>query len=462
MSTYETLKMNKGSMVMIVLIFGLVFLTLIGGLFSFILFQMRASAQRLAWHQALYIAESGIDYYKWCLNNEAEGSCDLNKEYLDILGESIGEFSLTVDETVSCGDLTDRSINSVGWVSNFPNTNREVAVTYGKLSVGKFAYLLNDNVWAGADREIRGHYHSNGGIRMDGENQSIVSSSLEDWICTSSFGCSPSSTQNGVFTTTGNAKEDLFQFPTPPFDFEGITIDLAEIKSKAAVDGIYLPPSENIDGSADGYHLIFNNDGTVEVRIITRLYSDWAYNQEEDWHYDYFRIRTEYYYNTYTIEDDCSVIFAEDDIWIEGEVNKKTTVASANLVEPNEDTTIVLVNDIDYVDKDGTDGFTAIAEKDVLLSPSSPDQMEIRGIFVAQKGRFGRNHYPGNIRDKLEIVGSVVSNGRVGTQWTSGSTIVSGYLERENWIDTKLIYSPCPFVPYAENDFKVINWEEVE
>lgn len=453
---------NKGSIIAIVLVFGIIFLILIGSLFSFILFQMRANAQRLAWHQSLHTAESGIDYYKWCLNNEVEESCSTEKEYFDIEGNSLGNFSLNVDESMSCGEITERNIYSSGWTNKFSNTIRSVKVTYGRLSVAKFAYLLNDSVWAGSDREIRGPYHSNGGVRMDGENQSIVSSSLVEWTCTSSFGCSPSSTQDGVFSTSGNANEDLFDFPVPSFDFDGITIDLANIKSKSQASGTYLPPSTDIDSSADGYHLIFNNNGTVEVRIITRLYSDRAYSSEEGWHYDYFRIRDEYFYNTYNISDLCSVIFVEDNIWIEGEVNKKVTVASGNLINPNEDTNIVLVDSINYVDKDGTDGFAAIAEKNILISPASPNQMELRGVFVAQKGRFGRNHYPNNFRDKLEIVGSIVSNGRVGTQWTSGSYVVSGYLERENYVDTKLIYNPSPFVPYVEHDFRVINWEELE
>ncbi len=454
--------MNKGSIIAIVLVFGAIFLILIGGLFSFILFQMRANAQRLAWNQALYVAESGVAYYKWCLNNGVEGECSTGKEYFDIQGNSLGQFSLNIDESINCGETTERNIYSSGWTDKFANTKREIKVTYGRLSVAKFAYLLNDSVWAGADREIRGHYHSNGGVRMDGENQSIVSSALESWTCTSSFGCSPNSTQDGVFSTSGNANEDLFEFPVPSFDFDGITIDLANIKSKSQTSGTYLPPSIDINSSADGYHLIFNNDGTVEVRIITRLYSDWAYDTEEGWHYDYFRIRDEYFYNTYNIDDSCSVMFVEDNIWIEGGVNKKVTTASANLIDPNKDTNIILVDNIDYVDKDGTDGFAAIAENNILISPSSPNQMEIRGVFVAQKGHFGRNHYPNNFRDKLEIVGSIVSNGRVGTQWTSGSYPVSGYLERENYNDTKLIYNPCPFVPYAEYDFKIINWEELE
>jgi len=451
--------MNKGSIVIIILIFGIVFLVLLGGLLGFVLLQMRYSAQRLAWDQSLYIAESGVEYYKWCLNNEI--NCDTEKEYLDPYGVSLGQFSLTVDQIISCGEVMERNIYSTGQTDRFPNTKREISVVYGRMSVAKFAYLLNDNVWAGADREIKGPYHSNGGIRMDGENQSIVSSALTEWLCTDSFGCDPSVIKPGVFTTTSNANEDLFKFPVPAFDFDGITVDLARVKDSAQTEGIYLPPSTTIDSSGDGYHLIFNNDGTVEVRIITSLYSNWAYSQQKGWHYDWFRIKSEYYYYTYPINSSCSAIFAEDNIWIEGIVDKKVTVASANLIEVNKDTSVVIIDDIEYVDNDGTSGFSVIAENNILISPSSPDQLELKGVFIAQKGRFGRNHYTNNLRDKLEIIGSIVSNGRVGTQWTSGSYVVSGYLKRENIIDTKLIYNPCPFIPFVEHDFRLIKWEEI-
>ena len=88
--------------------------------------------------------------------------------------------------------------------------------------------------------------------------------------------------------------------------------------------------------------------------------------------------------------------------------------------------------------------------------------MELRGIYIAQKGHFGRNHYPLNTKEKIEIYGSIVSNGRVGTQWTSGSSVVSGYLKRENYIDSELIYSPPPFVPSTSPEFNILDWEEIE
>jgi hypothetical protein len=124
------------------------------------------------------------------------------------------------------------------------------------------------------------------------------------------------------------------------------------------------------------------------------------------------------------------------------------------------DTDVVLPNSIGYKNKDVNDRFFLIAERNVLIGPQSPNIMELRGVFVAQKGRFGRNHYLNNIKDSLEIVGSIVSSGRVGTQWVSGSQIVSGYRKRETYFDSNLVYNSPPFVPYIVPDFSIIKWEE--
>ncbi len=472
MSSLETSKMNKGNIVTLVLVFGLVFMILFVSIMGFVLYQLRASVKRVAWEESLHVAESGVDYYKWCLNNGVEGDCLREKSYYDVQGNLMGQFTLTVNTNTSCGDVVGREIISSGSTDDFPETSRKVKVSYGRTSVAKFAYLLNDSVWAGEDREIKGFYHSNGGIRMDGENKSLVTSHRDEWVCTSSFGCD-SCPQDcrldgsdcicpGVFTTTGNAHQDLFEYPVPSFDFEGITVDLAQMKEKAQSSGIYLPPVEDIDPEGEGYYLVLKNNSAVEVRIITDLSYVWGYNNEEGWHKDYFIISDQYLYNTFSIDSSCSLVFVEDNLWIEGEVEGKVTVASADLLDPNRDTSVVLPGDIEYYSQGEEDGFALMAEEDILISPSSPDNMELKGVYIAQKGHFGRNHYSGNIKDKLEIVGSVVSNGRVGTQWVSGSITVSGYRERENYIDTALIYDPPPFVPNVEVEFGIIRWEELE
>lgn len=160
---------------------------------GFILLQLRFSAQRIAWSEALETAEAGINYYKWCLNNEVADQCQTEKDYLGPDGNAIGKFSLQVDSTAYCGELVQRRIVSTGWTKDYSQTKRKIKVLYARTSVAKYSYVVSDNVWVGSDHIIRGPYHSNGGIRMDGENQSLVTSAAPDgkWICTESFGCGP-------------------------------------------------------------------------------------------------------------------------------------------------------------------------------------------------------------------------------------------------------------------------------
>ena len=465
---------EKGAVIGLILVFGVIALILLNALLGFVLLQTEGAKKKASWTESLQIAEAGINYYRWCLNNGISDSCDLSKEYDDPSGNALGKFSLDVDTTTSCGQIINRKISSTGWTNKYPNLKRKISVLYAKTSVAKYAYLINDNVWAGSDREIRGLYHSNGGVRMDGKNTSLVTSAKDEWVCTSSFGCDHCPVDNGckvenstcicpgVFTTTDNANPNLFNFPVPPFDFDGITIDLAKLKSSAQSSSLYLPPSKSIDPLAEGYHLIFKNDGSVDVRIITHLNSNWAYSEEEGWHYDHFSIGKEYFYKTFTISSSCPAIFVEDNLWVEGTVKGKITIASADLVDANRDTDVILPGNITYADMDGSDGLTVIGEKNILISPDSPNDMNLYGIFVAQKGHFGRNLYWRNIKDDLRITGSIISNGRVGTKWSSGSSVVSGYLKRENYIDPNLVYSPPPFTPSVENDFKILKWRETE
>lgn len=481
MFNFATSKKNKGVITTYVLVFGVIFLILLVGLLGFILLQLRVSSQRVAWNQSLQVAEAGINYYKWCLNNEVEQNCQTEKDYFDPAGNLIGHFSLEITAQDACGQTIQKRITSSGWTNQSPGIKRKIRVLYARESVAKFSYVLNDNVWIGSDHEIRGPYHSNAGIRFDGENQSTVTSARDTWLCTSSFGCNylncPTGCTRegstcrcpGVFTTTEVSNPDLFDFPVPPFDFLRITVDLAQMKNVAKSRGIYLPPSKNIHSLGKGWHLKFKNNGTFEAWIITKLDKthcappdlNCAYSVEEGWHDDYFIITNEYLYNTYTIPPACSVIFVEDNLWPEGVIKGKVALASANLVDQNLDTDVVLQANIDYSVKDGSDGLTLISERNVLIGPNSPDKMELRGIFVAQKGRFSRNHYPNNLREKLEIYGSIVSNGRVGTKWTSGSQVISGYLKRESYFDSNLIYNPPVFTSFITSDFKLINWEEI-
>jgi hypothetical protein len=464
---------KKGIIAVYLLVFGGIFLVIFSSLLTFILLQLKQASEKIALQESLNIAESGANYYRWCINNNVEQDCLTEKDYLDPSGNPIGHFSLQSSSTVSCGQNIQKDIISTGWTNQFPQVKRKVNVLYARTSVAKFTYVLDSDVWVGSSHTIVGPYQSNGGIRFDGANQSMVTSAQNEWVCTNSFGCSPCPTSQGchiasstcmcpgVFTTTGNSNPSLFDFPVPPFNFTGLTIDLAQMKNISQSSGIYFPPSTTTNPLGKGYHIKFKNDGTFEAWLVTGVSTTSAYSLEEDWHYDAFTITGEYLLGTYSVPSACSAIFVEDNIWPEGTVKGKITIASANLIDPNKDTDAILIGSINYTATSGSDGLALISERNVLIGPQSPNNMTLRGIFVAQTGRFGRNHYAGNFKNSLEIYGSVISKGRVGTQWTSGGHIISGYTDRETYFDSNLIYNPPSFVPYVDPEFKIIDWNEI-
>lgn len=460
---------NKGAILTLVLVFGTIFLLLFSSLAGFILIQLKQSRQKVAWHQALAIAEAGLNYYRWHLahapgdiQDGTGGPGPYEHDYADPEGGIIGKYSLEIEGRQQCGQTIAVTITSTGWTEQFPKTQRKIKVKYVRPSVADYTYLLNDNVWAGADREIKGPYHSNGGIRMDGENKSLVSSARETWTCTSSFGCSPAQEKPGVFTTA-NGNEELFDFPVPPFDFEGMTMDLAEIKNLTqGGQGIYLPPSDQ-----EGYHLIFNNNKSIDLYKITELDRVYAYDLENGWHWEDSVIDQETFLGNYPIPESCGLVFIEDNLWVEGEVKGKITVISADLINPNIETDVWLMGNIEYTTKDGSDGLVLLGQHNNLIGLYVPDNMELHGIYIAQTGHFGRNHYPSNYnpyhkRSYLEIFGSVVSNGRVGTKWTSGGSWVSGFERRENIYDPEQSFNPPPFLLTTSEEYQFKEWEEVE
>ncbi len=482
---FSTLNFQRGIIIEYVLVFGAIFLILISGLLGFILFQLRQANMKVSWEEALDVAEGGMNYYRWCLNNEVEAQCAGERDFFDAEGKKIGRFNVTATATIYCGLPGQRRITVTGWTDQFPTLARTIKATYAQKNVAQYSYILHSNVWVGNDHNIHGPYHSDGGIRMDGSNQSLITSAAildgqGAWKCNDSFGCSPCPTQAGqcrvvvsdcvcpgVFTTTSNPTTSLFQYPVSPFDFAAITIDLGKIKDKAwHAGGIYLPKSTDLNPSGKGYHLKFQSNGTVQAWVVTGTSRTWGCSndctQSSDWQYDYFTISSEYLYNTYTIPPECSAIFTEDNMWPEGVISGKVVAASANLIDTSVDTDVILNKNITYTHDDGSDGVLIIGERNVLIGPSSPDVMELRGVFTAQKGHFGRNYYQGNMRTSLTIYGSIVSNGRVGTRWTSGGTTVSGYAQRETYYDQYQVDDPPPFIPSTNPDYKIVTWDEVE
>jgi len=464
-----------GYITILVLVFAAVFMTTTASLIGFIFIQNKLHFAKENREKAIQIAEAGLDYYKWFLSHFPDDFQDgtgnvgpYNHTYNDPEGGEIGTFSLTINENQICEAAYSVDIISEGWAKNDPSLKRKVFGRYARPSVAEYAFIINSSVWAGPDYEITGRYHSNGGVRMDGYNESIVTSSVEEWQCSSTFGCNPTQTKPGIFGE-GSGSE-LWEFPTTPIDFAGITVDLVDMKERAQTNGIYFNP---YGGNSDrrGYHLIFKDNGTIDAYRVTGTSYAMSIHIDDmggGWKRDYHTIVNEQFIGNYNIPSDCGLIFAESKIWIEGTINGKITVVAANISNPNITPDIILEGNINYTTLDGSDGLTAIAERSVLIPLESPDNMNIRGIFIAQNGYFGRNLYPCwyspyDHRNSLTTNGSIVSNVRVGTKWgyTGGGCGFeqwSGYSERDNFYDRILATDPPPLTPFTSDDFRFIEW----
>lgn len=466
---------QSGYVVISVIVFAAVFALILGGLTGFIFVQNSSQRAKDNSARATQIAEAGLDYYKWFLAHfpndlyNGQGSTSTGPyvvDYEDPDTGVVGQFELDIQGDTACGEVTSVEIYSTGYTSERPELQKTLYARYGRPSVAEYSFIVNGNVWAGSDRTITGPFHANGGVRMDGTNLSLVTSAVSDWICTSSFGCSTNSTENGVFGAGLNSQ--LWSYPVPQVDFAGITSDLVELKSLAQASGYYHAPT-----TKDGYLVTFLNDGTFNVERVNNTGQLWSYNEEDGWVKGSERVTANQFIGNFATPPDCTVAFFEDNVWLSGEVNGKYVIIAADLTTPGEDRSVYLIDDITYVNGNGADGLTVIAEDNVLIPLESPENMTLNGIFIAQSGRFGRNHYetsdtykiPASLSDyvqqeTLTINGTIVSDERVGTKWTSGSTFMSGYATRTTSYDRDLAISPPPLTPTFDENFTFIEWRE--
>lgn len=460
-----------------------VFTLILGMMTSYAFQQAKYGRALYAREQALHVAESGLEYYRWFLahnpgnlTNGTGSPGPYTYTMNDPEGSQLGSASLTVEAATQCGQIQWIDITSRATSNLSPGFPRTLKARYMRPSVATYSYLLNSSVWAGADRVITGQYFSNGGIRMDGSNNSTVSSALSTWTCSSAYGCSP--TQSNAPGVVGSGSgSSLWRYPAVSVDFGAISANFSNLKSYAQNNGglYFAPASGNVDQR--GYHLIFNANGTVTVRRVTSTISVPSYSSQTGWVEDeYSIINNETLVGTYAIPASCSLIFVEDRVWVEGTIVGKVTLVAATPTSVSTSPTAYIPNNITYASNDGTSGLTIIAEDSVLIPLNVPSTMTIRGIFVAQSGHFGRNFYATGssygqyavpseyasyvLRTQLTTQGTVVSNQRTGTSWNCSGTICSGFQSRIDAYDQLQATAPPPFTPSSTTDYRFVLWRE--
>ena len=463
---------NRGDVVITTLVFLGVFMMMFAGLVNLLLLQNKVQSSKENKSQAFEAAEAGLNYYSWFLAHFPTDIQDgtghagtYEHSYNDAYGNPIGKFSLAIAGSSQCSALNSVTITSTGWTNQNPDLTASVTGKYTKPTIADYAYITSQNIWFGPGENVYGPLHSNGGIRMDGYNDSLVNAQPSTWTCPVNLGCSPATTKPGVFGTgTGSS---WWLFPSFNFDFTGISLDFGTLRDKATSAGSYLGKVTSISGysTAVGYHLVFNSNGTINVYIVKTTTCNTGYNYDSGgtWttYNNCFNISTEVAHPTMpviTLPSGCGLLYSESPLWIEGTVHGKMTVVSGDSYNTAATNTIVLKNSVLYSSSDGTDGLFAMSQGDIAIPATSPDIFSLSGLFMSVNGKFGTDYYPGNLKTSLTLHGSEVNKQTGTNSWESGGVTVSGYRTSNNYFDRGMMDMPAPLTPVT-GAWGVTRWD---
>ena len=488
-------KEQPGFILVLVLVIASLLIVLATGLSMVGIARSRLYSQLVAKQEALHIAEAGVNYYRWHLAHAPNDYMDgtgidpdgggvpygpyIHNFIAPASGLS-GKYSLEITPPLIGSTIV--KVKAVGWLDSYPNTRRTVEIRYGLQSLAHFSFLTQSDAWFSSSESIIGQLHSNGGVRMDGKNDSLIVSARPTFSCPASLACDTASTCGAPCTwrTVSGADycecpgifgagtgSNLWQYPVPTVDFTSITMDLNILKSNASTTcGLF-----SVTGSNYGFHITFNANGTFDARQVTGLavgvsqknsnWNDWR------WPQGYESVAEQI--NGEAAVQNCpipanGIIFVQDgDVWVDGTVNGKVTLAAATLPDNiNKRRTIFINDNLRYLARDGNHVLGLIAQKDIKVPRHAPTDLTIDAILLAQNGRVFRNYYRSGaiIKNSIQVYGSIITN----LQWTwswkdVGGAVIDGYNSTASVYDANAAYSPPPFYP-ATGEYTFISWEE--
>jgi len=448
---------------------------------------------------ALSVAEAGINYYLWHLAHDPTdyqdgtgGPGPYVHDYKDASGNVIGKYTLNITPPPLGSSVT--TVETVGQLTGSPQT-RKIVAQLGIPSFARYAVIANETIRFGYGTEIFGPIHSNGGLRFDGIANDIVTSAVAsyndpDHNGANEFGVhthrdppppDPNPNINENFRPLEASpnpvpsRPDVFkagrQFPVPNVDFNAITTDLSNLRTKAKTpDGFYI----DHEPGAIGYRIHLKDDtfDLYKVTATTAQCQGKVLNDDSWGQVDTYGITTE---SPVILNRDFppnGIIFVEDQLWVEGKIDTaQLTIAAAKIgATSTEEKSIAINNDILYTHSDGSDKLGLIAQKHIQIGLYSEDDLHIDAALLAQKGRVGRNNFlkpslwqencgPTYTRDKITVNGSIGTAKRYGFTWGTGCPPSSGYCTRVLLFDSNLTITPPPSFP-TTGSFAILSWKE--
>lgn len=478
---------ERGQLSLIILIFSSMAILTLSGFVLWVVNVQQAAYRRSDQKLALMIAESGVEYYRWHLAHAAKDFKDgtgtsgpYAHDYYDKNGVLIGQFILDITPPPAGSSIV--TIKSTGKVEGNPGVEKIIKVRLGLPSVIKYAVLSNGNIRFEPGTQIIGLVHSNGGIQFDGVAQNLVTSARTTYNDPDHSG----SDEYAVHTHTPpvdslppvalSVRQDVFlagrQFPVPAVDFNGFTESLAQIKKEAQSGGRYFGTS-----GAQGYHIVLKINDTFDIYKVKKMVKKpdrtcKNYLKQKNW--KTWSIKTtgsgnEQFIGNYPIPTN-GIIFAEDNVWVDGKINSARLTIAAGRFPANPKTykNIIVDKDLTYTNYNGQDVIGLIAQGNISIGMNGEDDMRIDAAVVAQNGRVGRYYYrsattkpncsPYGNRQNLVLFGAIATNQGYGFAYSDGS----GYQNRSITYDSNLLYNPPPAFPLVSGFYQQISWEEVK
>ncbi len=455
---------SHGYASVLVLLYGVVASIFIGGVVMLASFLYTSMVRSNAYEQALGIAEAGAQYYRWHLAHSSQDFTDgtghdgpYQHDYYDPQGTHVGTYSLEIIPPTSGSTLV--KIRSTGWTSHNPDVKRTVEVILGIPSLAKYAFLHNSNVFFGSGVIVHGPVMSNGGIRQDGVNDSIMSSALATYACGKESGCKPSVTKPGVWGNGG--PNSLWQYPVPPVDFDSVSIAFTTMKNDAQTIGVYYGRSSKL-----GYHVVFLADGTVNVYEVTSAKHVRGVGQDGRCTNVYQVVNGETFLGNYALSAK-HIFFFEDVVWVEGVVDGRATVVAARFPLETNSIDMWINNSLTYLNKDGSSQLGLISQRNIYFVLDLPENFELDAALMAKNGGVFRHGFniPGcsnngkSLRTSFTLYGSIISGQPAAWNW--GTPPGSGFTNRIISYDNHLLYNPPPYFPTdLSGAYEIVSWAE--
>jgi hypothetical protein len=239
------------------------------------------------------------------------------------------------------------------------------------------------------------------------------------------------------------------------------------MKSDALANGFYRSSSGNL-----GYHVVLKTNDKFDLYRVTGFVNapSGCTNIQDQSGWGTWSVRNQQLIGNFPFPTN-GIIFLEDDIFVDGQINtaRLTIVAALFPDNPPSRKNIIVNNDLLYTNYDGQDAIGLIAQGNTHIGMVSENDLRIDAALIAQNGRVGRYYYrppsggsqrcsPYQVRQVITSYGMIATNQRYGFAYTDGN----GYQTRNLIYDANLLYGPPPSFPLTSDQYVTISWEEVK